>query len=426
MDGDTNALHQSSDAPKSDSASASKKTPEPGAVRGEDGRVNGFQSADGGSYSFGYGEDKTFNQMTDPNGVKWDKQSDGSWKNSQGQTGNVDLSDKNFSVTTDQESGRQSMARFDLESGKGNQWKKDESDQHFNRELQNGNRQNLYDDGSTVDRDGYGRIQDFDGQGGIQSEIKRISQMTDPAQRNLQITQMYHDLSNVIAKEIPGGGANWSTWASHASAEAGAAIRGERFPVPQGASQLADSHHKTMRMAIGRGNNQVFSEVAPELARFAGTIKGMDSPNQATMDGFNASLKGKPALQNAFQNYHDAKFSDSMPERRSKMVKGNVQIGIHEQLRLDKMIDTAMFSGETPGGNLAQKGATKMLMSLPLPDGKTESLGAAGDWSNFNSRMGVIEELFTRRAMDPSVMKSPFSAVESADITNGHTPTRFK
>jgi hypothetical protein len=413
------------DASKADSGKPSEPT-KPGAVRGEDGRVNGFQSADGDKYSFGYGDDKKLNQMTDPSGVKWDRQDDGTWKNSNGQTGNVALGDKNFSVTTDQNGGDQKMSRFDMETGKGTEWNKERGDENFHRPLKNGDTQNLYKDGSTVDRDGYNRITDFDGQGGIQSEIKKISQMTDPKQRNLQITQMYSDLSNVIGKQIPGGGANWSSWAAHASNEAGAAIRGERFPVPKGTSATADSYHKTMQMAIGRGNNLVFSEVAPELARFAGTIKGMDSPNQGTMDKFNASLKDKPALQNAFQNYHDAKFASNNQDKRAKMLKGNVQIGIHEQLRLDNMIDTAMFSGETPGGNLAQKGATKMLMSLPLPDGKTESLANAGDWSNFGSRMSVIQDMFTRRHMDPSVMKSPFQGMESVDIINGHTPTRFR
>ena len=54
--------------------------------------------------------------------------------------------------------------------------------------------------------------------------------MAEPVVRNLRITQCYHALSAAVAERISPG-ANWCTFATWASRQAGQTIRGEDFAV---------------------------------------------------------------------------------------------------------------------------------------------------------------------------------------------------
>ena len=58
------------------------------------------------------------------------------------------------------------------------------------------------------------------------ADIDRIASLTDPVLRNLQITQCYHELSNAMAA-LTGPLANWCTFATWASKQAGQSIRKE-------------------------------------------------------------------------------------------------------------------------------------------------------------------------------------------------------
>src|SRR5919197_4823599 len=56
-------------------------------------------------------------------------------------------------------------------------------------------------------------------------EVARIAARTDPVIRNLQITECYSRLAAAVADGRPG--ANWCTFATWASRQAGSTIRGE-------------------------------------------------------------------------------------------------------------------------------------------------------------------------------------------------------
>src|SRR5688572_30222722 len=60
------------------------------------------------------------------------------------------------------------------------------------------------------------------------SEVDAISSIADPVLRNLRITQCYHELSGAIVTRVAPG-ANWCTFATWASRQAGQTIRGEDF-----------------------------------------------------------------------------------------------------------------------------------------------------------------------------------------------------
>lgn len=136
------------------------------------------------------------------------------------------------------------------------------------------------------------------------SNIDRIAAMQDPVRRNFQITQSYHELSLAILKRT-GPGANWCTFTTWASRQAGQSIRREdllkalennlaavpalgqaiydiaKIALERGAKtdknaitklvwETADPRAAMNRAgdAIGRGNQKVFAEIAREFARF--------------------------------------------------------------------------------------------------------------------------------------------------------------
>ena len=60
------------------------------------------------------------------------------------------------------------------------------------------------------------------------SDIDTIGAIGDPVIRNLRITQCYHELSRAVGERVAPG-ANWCTFATWASRQAGQTIRGEDF-----------------------------------------------------------------------------------------------------------------------------------------------------------------------------------------------------
>ena len=57
-------------------------------------------------------------------------------------------------------------------------------------------------------------------------EVRAICRIENSLIRNLRITECYHRLSTAIAQRV-GPGANWCTFATWASRQAGCTIRGE-------------------------------------------------------------------------------------------------------------------------------------------------------------------------------------------------------
>src|SRR5215203_1508868 len=58
------------------------------------------------------------------------------------------------------------------------------------------------------------------------AEVRRIAAMHDAVLRNLEITHCYWRLAQAVARRT-GAGANWCTFATWASKQAGSTIRGE-------------------------------------------------------------------------------------------------------------------------------------------------------------------------------------------------------
>lgn len=215
-------------------------------------------------------------------------------------------------------------------------------------------------------------------------DIDRIAALADPVIRNLQITQCYHELSAVL-RERTGGNANWCTFAAWASKQAGQTIRKddlaqalEQFiafaPEPGrsaifvaqvmqqlgarsnldeitaaiwGSLNLPKAIDRTSQ-AVGTGNNKVFAEIGREFARFYAACLSDPTPDAHTIARFCEGLRpgdppaGQAYLRQAFTHLYNAFFETNDQQRAELMLLSNIEIGYHEQTRLQPEIKTAL------------------------------------------------------------------------------------
>lgn len=211
-------------------------------------------------------------------------------------------------------------------------------------------------------------------------DVARIAALDNPVVRNLQITQCYFELSAAL-RMLTGAGANWCTFATWASKQAGQTIRKEDLartleaklkygpaaaPLPPGAAgdvvapsaveatetiwQVLDPAAPFNRAsaAVARGNLKVFAEIAREVARYIAVSQGDDTCDEARIDDFCATLRpgeppeGQAYLRNAFRCYELARFEMQPAQRAELLLLANIEIGFHEQTRLQPEIVEAM------------------------------------------------------------------------------------
>jgi hypothetical protein len=305
----------------------------------------------------------------------------------------------------------------------------------------------------------------------MKEEAQQIAAMTDPVIRNLRITECYSRL----AAAMPPGSANWCTFATWASRQAGRTIRGEdllyrlqgelrreaellhpiqsfwrwllrrgllrestwfgRLHTPFDAFELASD-------AVARGNLKVFAEIGVVFATWLDDGVAPSEP---------------PLLSQAFARYA-ARRSDE------QIVLANLEIGLHEQTRLQPEIREALDAALAPTRHLlawplqrkltqlSRKVITESLMVLTLP-AVVLSLGrnleapgevtdpelrelmgryepappavddcGAEDWSELDQRMHYIVHLFRAHHADGTLGTPPFTPVQVERILAGELP----
>jgi hypothetical protein len=304
----------------------------------------------------------------------------------------------------------------------------------------------------------------------MKDEVEQIAAMRDPVVRNLRITECYSRL----AAAVDAPGANWCTFATWASRQAGRTIRGEdllyrlqaelrrdaellhpiqsfwrwllrrgllrpdtrfgKLHTPFDAFELASD-------AVARGNLKVFAEIGLVFARWLddGTIPAEP-----------------PLLRQAF-----ARYGSGRPEQ---IVLANLEIGLHEQTRLDPQIREALDAALAPTRHLlawpvqrkltqlSRHVITESLMVLTLPDAvlslgrNLDAPGAvadselrelmaryepvppalddcgAKDWSVLDQRMHYIVHLFRAYHEDGTLASPPFTAVQVERMRAGAVP----
>ena len=217
------------------------------------------------------------------------------------------------------------------------------------------------------------------------ADVRRIAALPDPVTRNLQITQSYHELAVSMARLLPGG-ANWCAVATWASRQAGYSIRREdlRRALERLLRQSREAREATEALeaegaiireepteslagavsalhdalnpaaafertadAVARGNHKVFAEIGLEFARFLALFND-GPPHAGALEAFCNSLRpgdppdGQRYVRDAFIHYLAALTERDDKARAELMLLANLEIGFHEQTRLQPEIREAM------------------------------------------------------------------------------------
>ncbi len=215
------------------------------------------------------------------------------------------------------------------------------------------------------------------------ADIDAIGACPHPVLRNLRITQAYHELSTAMARKI-GSAANWCTFATWASKQAGQSIRGEDLgrkieeafarseAVRRAVGRIRDLRRAAGRAlddrtslaaireacaplltvgrvsdAVARGNKKVFDEIGREFARFLHMMANSGADSTA-VEEFCAGLRpgdppvGQRLLAAAFRDYHRAMTLTDAKARAERMLLAALRIGLHEQTRLQPEIEEAL------------------------------------------------------------------------------------
>ncbi len=227
-------------------------------------------------------------------------------------------------------------------------------------------------------------------------EIDSIASLTDPVLRNLQITQCYCELSTAFAVRM-GPVANWCTFATWASKQAGQTIRREDLQrtieallknEPEIEAALSSASD-----AISRGNKKVFEEIAREFSRFIATCFSDTAYVQSHVDDFCQQLHaglppdGQEYLRNAFSYYYQALFEKDLKKKTEFNFLANLEIGFHEQNRLQPEIAEALNASV-----------------IDLQQVKSQLLSKLFSGTNFWTRLRLFfQRLFGKTLLDKAI-----------------------
>jgi hypothetical protein len=216
------------------------------------------------------------------------------------------------------------------------------------------------------------------------SSVARIAAMDNPVLRNLEITECYANLS-VGVRARTGGAADWCTFATWASRQAGRTIRGEdlldnldrrlgtrawflapiasfnRMLLRKGLFQpdtplgriVAAIHSpfdafERASAAVAMGNLKVFAEIGREFGRFLTTVPADAREDSSEFLDFVAGLThgpppdGQDLLREAFAYYQRQRHETEPGVRAAWILLANLKIGCHEQTRLQPQIAAAV------------------------------------------------------------------------------------
>lgn len=273
-------------------------------------------------------------------------------------------------------------------------------------------------------------------------QVRRISAISSPVIRNLEITHCYARLSTAMVQRT-GRCANWCTFATWASRQAGRTIRGEdlietlrsRLDVgPQLLHPFASLGRALLRRglfdpqtalgrltaqlhtpfdafertsdAVGRGNRKVFDEIGYEFARFLNEVPPDADVESAQLRAFLAGLRpgeppdGQRYLRQAFTHYVRSAAAPDPSTSVELIVLANLEIGMHEQTRLQPEIRESL---DAPYAVKQDLGRRLLLALFPSWRGRIPRVLAAPAGvlgSGAQRRVaGIVREIITRSLM---------------------------
>jgi hypothetical protein len=237
---------------------------------------------------------------------------------------------------------------------------------------------------------------DFVASGSLVERSAEIADMRDPVLRNLHITECYADLSAAMRVRT-GGWADWCTFATWASRQAGATIRGEdllaalrrRLRAPWILAPVASLKRTLLRKGlfrpetrlgrvvaeihtpfdaferasaeVARGNEKVFAEIGVEFARFLSEVPDDARHDSSEFVAFVDTLRpgpppdGQDSLRKAFACYVRQRHEPDLAARTAWILFGNLLVGLHEQTRLQPQIEAAVDAPLTTTADLGER-----------------------------------------------------------------------
>ncbi len=334
---------------------------------------------------------------------------------------------------------------------------------------------------------------------------------TDPVMLNLKITHLYHRIALDLTVLLGAQDVNWFGFACRASKTAGSAIRGEDVPILRPVARLvarrlpdalvrrlqrgrivrhADAALVAVTTRIADGNRLIFSEIGPVFVRLVGVCADHHAHDPARIEALVDTLTpgkaedgGQDLLRDAVRAYYDAAYEPHPKKRAELILLGSLKIGLHEQVRVDPLIDEALdrpmtdlvavvapWLSRLPGGwrveervrdsvcRRARRLVTARLMRIRLPYGdlrlgddlpelparrrfpdllatlELPELAAtfarfdrglptrAIDWSDLDDRMRYIANFFRSRQKSLELFEPPFLFEQQSAILEGKVP----
>jgi hypothetical protein len=228
-------------------------------------------------------------------------------------------------------------------------------------------------------------------------EVRRVATIANPVIRNLEITHCYSRLAAAFT-EHGDDGANWCTYATWASRQAGRTIRGEdlieQFGLRLGEGRwllhpIATLSRRLLRhglfqpetrigrltaelhtpfdafgrasACVARGNLKVFEEIGMEFARYLAECPPEGHAESPAFQRFVERLRpgdppaGQRYLRQAFAHYERRRLERDPKTRAELAVLANLEIGLHEQTRLQPEIREALDAAHSTKEDLGRR-----------------------------------------------------------------------
>jgi hypothetical protein len=239
------------------------------------------------------------------------------------------------------------------------------------------------------------------------AEVERIAAIANPVIRNLEITHCYSRLAAAFATRN-GEGANWCTYATWASRQAGRTVRGEdlleqlerslgdrrwllhpiatlwrrllrrglfqretRIGRLTGALHTPFDAFERASAAVARGNLRVFEEIGFEFARYLHECPPDAAVESPPFRRFLDTLRpgdppdGQRYLRQAFARYEHRRLERDPKARAEFAVLANLEIGLHEQTRLQPEIHEALDAAYATQEELGRRTLEALFPSAP-------------------------------------------------------------
>src|SRR5262245_1809306 len=263
-------------------------------------------------------------------------------------------------------------------------------------------------------------------------DVQRIAALDNPVIRNLEITECYAELSAAMRARA-GSAADWCTFATWASRQAGTTIRGEdlldlldqrlgrrswllaplasasRALLRKGMFQPETPLGRVTReihtpfdaferasTEVARGNLKVFAEIGAEFARFLATVPADAREDSPECLAFVAGLTpgpppdGQDCLRAAFAHYQRQRREADPSARAAWMLLANLEIGMHEQTRLQPQIAAAVDAPIDTADDLGDR-----VLHALIPGSRSWSRAVHGPLSAI---VGVVARRIRREA----------------------------